>query len=54
MLSLLIFALQSYLWQDNEIVANWIEAELSNEEESVIAENVKWIKREAVLKKIKV
>lgn len=48
------FLSQSYLWQNNETVAKWIETDLGKEDESVIRKNVKWIKRDAVLKKIKV
>jgi len=45
---------QSYLWEDNEFVSTWIEADLLHEEEdSLIKEHIKWYKRDAVLKDIK-
>ncbi|XP_065065408.1 acetyl-CoA carboxylase-like isoform X1 [Rhopilema esculentum] len=46
-------SVKSYLWQDNEIVAKWIETDLEKEEESAIRENIKWIKRDAILRKVK-
>eukprot|EP00112_Aurelia_sp_Birch-Aquarium-sp1_P021031 Seg556.2 transcript_id=Seg556.2/GoldUCD/mRNA.D3Y31 product="Acetyl-CoA carboxylase" protein_id=Seg556.2/GoldUCD/D3Y31 len=46
-------SVRSYLWQDNEIVSKWIENDLEKGDDSVIRENVKWIKRDAVLRKIK-
>eukprot|EP00794_Sanderia_malayensis_P012741 gene12741-14046_t len=46
-------SVRSYLWQDNEVVANWIEEDLEKDDESVIRQNVKWIKRDAVLKRVK-
>ena len=48
-----IYSFQSYLWSDNETVVEWLEKELSNTEGSVIAENIKWIKRDRVLRQIK-
>ena len=44
--------LQTYLWDDNRVVAEWVEEDL-NKEESVIRDYVKWYKRDAVLRDIK-
>ena len=44
--------LQSYLWNDNKAVVEWLEKELS-ETDSVIDENVKWIRRDWVLRQVK-
>lgn len=43
---------QSYLWNDNKAVVEWLEKELS-EPDSVIDENVKWIRRDWVLRQVK-
>ena len=47
------FILQSYLWNDNKSVVEWLEKELSQAEHSVIDENVKWISRDWILRQIK-
>lgn len=45
---------KSYLWSDNKVVAEWLENELSKDKkDSVISENIKWIKRDRVLRSIK-
>lgn len=43
---------KSYLWNDNKAVVEWLEKELK-EEHSVIDENVKWIRRDWVLRQVK-
>lgn len=43
---------KSYLWNDNKAVVEWLEKELS-ETDSVIDENVKWIRRDWVLRQVK-
>lgn len=48
-----IMSFQSYLWNDNEVVVKWFESDMAKEEGSVIAENIKWIKRDSVLRQIK-
>ena len=45
--------LQSYLWNDNKSVVEWLEKELSQTDHSVIDENVKWISRDWILRQIK-
>ena len=45
--------LQSYLWNDNKSVVEWLEKEASENEHSVIDENVKWISRDWILRQIK-
>ncbi|XP_028408241.1 acetyl-CoA carboxylase-like isoform X2 [Dendronephthya gigantea] len=44
---------KSYMWNDNEVVVKWFESDMAKEEGSVIAENIKWIKRDSVLRQIK-
>ena len=41
------------MWNDNEVVVKWFESDMAKEEGSVIAENIKWIKRDSVLRQIK-
>ncbi|XP_048578343.1 acetyl-CoA carboxylase-like isoform X1 [Nematostella vectensis] len=43
----------SYQWSNNQIVAEWLEKELDQEEGSVIRDNIKWTKRDRVLRQIK-
>lgn len=43
---------QSYLWNDNKAVVEWLEKELT-EADSVIGENVKCIRRDWVLRQVK-
>ncbi|XP_031574256.1 acetyl-CoA carboxylase-like [Actinia tenebrosa] len=44
---------KSYLWSDNQAVSEWLEKELNQEKDSVIADNIKWFRRDCVLKSIK-
>lgn len=46
-------SVQSYLWEDNEFVAKWIEVDIAKEEGSVLKEYIKWFKRDVVLREIK-
>ncbi|XP_065669761.1 acetyl-CoA carboxylase isoform X2 [Hydra vulgaris] len=46
-------SVKSYLWEDNEFVTKWIEADLLKNQGSVIYEYGKWLKRDVALKNIK-
>lgn len=48
-------ALQAYLWDNNEEVVAWLERQLAEEEgaRSVIDENIKYIRRDYILKQIR-
>ena len=52
LISLFLFLLQSYLWNDNKAVVEWLDKEL-REPDSVVDENVKWIRRDWVLRQVK-
>ena len=47
--------LQAYLWDSNEEVVEWLERQLAEEEgaRSVIDENIKYIRRDHILKQIR-
>lgn len=47
--------LQAYLWDNNEEVVGWLERHLAEEEgaRSVIDENIKYIRRDHILKQIR-
>lgn len=53
-LFLFLFA-QAYLWDNNEEVVAWLERQLAEEEgaRSVIDENIKYIRRDHLLKQIR-
>ncbi len=46
---------QAYLWDSNEDVVEWLERQLAEEEgaRSVIDENIKYIRRDHILKQIR-
>lgn len=46
---------QAYLWDNNEEVVAWLERQLAEEEgaRSVIDENIKYIRRDHILKQIR-
>lgn len=46
---------QAYLWDSNEDVVEWLEKQLTEEEgaRSVIDENIKYIRRDHILKQIR-
>lgn len=47
--------MQAYLWDNNEDVVGWLERQLAEEEgaRSVIDENIKYIRRDHILKQIR-
>lgn len=47
--------LKAYLWDNNEEVVGWLERQLAEEEgaRSVIDENIKYIRRDHLLKQIR-
>lgn len=49
------FLIQAYLWDNNEEVVGWLERQLAEEEgaRSVIDENIKYIRRDHILKQIR-
>lgn len=53
--SLLLCIVQAYLWDNNEEVVSWLEKQLAEEEgaRSVIDENIKYIRRDHILKQIR-
>ncbi|CAL8401839.1 unnamed protein product [Boreogadus saida] len=46
---------EAYLWDDNEEVVDWLERQLAEEEgaRSVVDENIKYIRRDHILKQIR-
>lgn len=50
-----VCVLQAYLWDNNEEVVAWLERQLAEEEgaRSVIDENIKYIRRDHILKQIR-
>jgi acetyl-CoA carboxylase/biotin carboxylase 1 len=46
---------QAYLWDSNEEVVEWLEKQLKEEEgaRSIVDENIKYIRRDHILKKIR-
>uniref|UniRef100_A0A8C5A2K2 acetyl-CoA carboxylase n=1 Tax=Gadus morhua TaxID=8049 RepID=A0A8C5A2K2_GADMO len=50
-----VTSLPAYLWDDNEEVVDWLERQLAEEEgaRSVVDENIKYIRRDHILKQIR-